>query len=725
VLIEAQFADYAATGTGIIYDESGLTVTNAHVVEGAVIIKAYVQGIDRWLSAQLVGLSTCEDLAVIDISGEGYVPATLGDSDEMTLGEEVIALGYPLASELGDDLTINRGVVSKLHAQWDEYAHLQGLIQTDTDINPGNSGGPLVDMRGQVIGINTLGMSYSLTGRPVSGINFAIASSHARPVIGRLASGENPLWIGINAIPNNADVAWYFDLSVEEGLFIYGVSDNSPAADAGVEAGDVLTRMKGIDVYTMADVCDILRTNPEGNPVATQVIRGNKVLEGEVWGEELSEISDIGPTPTPSPQMALLYSDDFSDPSSGWYVSSNEDSEKGYSDGEYYVLVKRPNLVSWGYPGRTFTDFRLEVDARKVGGPDNNQFGVIVRRRDNDNFYMFVIASNGYYGAWKRVNGEWETLMAWNASPHINQGQSTNRLTVMAQGPNFSFHVNGEHLVDVTDASFAGGDIGLVAGAYDEVGVRIHFDNLKVWGSTPLPDVEATPTPTLSSAQEALLARVRWRSNNGTPIFAYYTDRPPTLDGYLGEWTGTVYAVNHVVYKPENWYGPSDLSGTFYIAWDEDHLYLGIEVFDDQHVQASSGKMLYQGDDIELQLDVNLLDDFNETKLSGDDGQVGLTVRDLLSGEYEAYAWRPPSLEGPLEVALAARQTTSGYVLETALPWWALNLSPRVETPYGFCLSLGDNDSPGTAAQESMVSTAPEPKWGDPTTWGTLILVDW
>jgi len=252
----------------------------------------------------------------------------------------------------------------------------------------------------------------------------------------------------------------------------------------------------------------------------------------------------------------------------------------------------------------------------------------------------------------------------------------------MAQGPDFSFYVNGEHVFDVTDASFAEGDIGLVAGAYDEAGVRIHFDNLEVWGSSPLPGVGATPTPTLSSAEEVLLARVGWRSNNGTPIFAYYTNRPPNL-------------------------------------------YLGIEVFDDQHVQASSGKMLYQGDDIELQFDVNLLEDFNETKLSGDDGQVGLTVRDLQSGEYEAYVWRPPSLEGPLEVALAARQTADGYVLETALPWWALNLSPRVETPYGFCLSLGDNDSPGTVAQKSMVSTAPEPKWGDPTTWGTLILVDW
>ena len=699
VLIYAEFPDAAYTGTGIIYDESGLTVTNAHVVEGAAIIKAYVQGIDRWLSARLVGISTCEDLAVIDISGEGYAPATLGESDEMMLGEDVIALGYPLASALGAELTINRGVVSKLHAQLDE---LEDLLQTDTDINPGNSGGPLVNMRGEVIGINSLKFEYTAAGRPVTGLNFAIPSSHAKPIIERLASGENLFWMGTNAITNDADVAWYFDLPVEEGLFIYGVSDNSPAADAGIEAGDVVITMKGIDVSTMADVCDILRTNPEGNSIAVQVMRGTKVLEGEIWGEKLSVAAEVGPTiglftfaeavdenencinpansfPSATPQIyacfdysgmqdgmaqrmvwlrdgeiikevsdtwvggeegnwwwrwgpeegyttgnyevqfyvegqleqsgtftitaaavspiigpfafaeavdennncinlatsfasgtpqvytcfdyadmqdgmavgmiwlrdgeiykedrdtwrwdeegglwwrlgpkeggldpgdyevqlyvegqlaqsgtftvlgaeasptteGLLYSDDFSDPSSGWDVYSDEDSDKGYSDGEYYILVKTTDLVSWGNPGRTFTDFRLEVDARKVAGPDDNQFGVIARYRDSDNFYVFAISSDGYYRVRKQVDDEWETLVEWTTSPHIKQGESTNHLTLIAQGADFGFYVNGEHLVDVTDASFTEGDTGLVAGTFDEAGVRIHFDNLEVWG---------------------------------------------------------------------------------------------------------------------------------------------------------------------------------------------------------------------------------------------------
>jgi hypothetical protein len=181
---------------------------------------------------------------------------------------------------------------------------------------------------------------------------------------------------------------------------------------------------------------------------------------------------------TPSP---VLYSDDFRDPSSGWDVSSDEDAERGYFHGEYYILVKKPQMDAWGTPGRNFADFRLEVDARKVAGPDKNDFGVIVRHRDDDNFYAFLIRSDGYYEVLKQVNDEWETLVEWTTSLHIKLGQSTNHLTLIAQGADFSFYVNGKHLVDVMDTSFAEGDIGLIAGAFDEAGVKIHFDDLEVW----------------------------------------------------------------------------------------------------------------------------------------------------------------------------------------------------------------------------------------------------
>jgi len=245
-----------------------------------------------------------------------------------------------------------------------------------------------------------------------------------------------------------------------------------------------------------------------------------------------------------------------------------------------------------------------------------------------------------------------------------------------------------------------------------------------------VPTATPTPTPGPSDAEReaALLDLVRWRPQNGTPIFAYYADQPPTLDGYLetpGEWAGTRYEIDHVVHGPENWSGAADLSGWCYLAWDESFLYLGLEVRDDRHVQVSSGTQLYRGDDVEIQLDVNLQGDWGSTGLTGDDGQLGVAVKDLASGASEAWIWRPPSLEGPLSANLGVSPTPNGYVLEIALPWRALNLTPQVERPYGLCLSLTDTDTPGGSVQESMVSTCPRRKWSDPTTWGTLILADW
>jgi hypothetical protein len=221
--------------------------------------------------------------------------------------------------------------------------------------------------------------------------------------------------------------------------------------------------------------------------------------------------------------------------------------------------------------------------------------------------------------------------------------------------------------------------------------------------------------------------QVQWRSGNGAPIFAYYTHQPPALDGYLDEWTGKSYNASHIVFKPENCHGAADLSARVWIAWDRNFMYLGLEIHDDHHVQVSTGKNIFKGDDVEIQIDTNLLGDYEQASLNNDDAQVGLAVKDFTSGQYEAYIWLPASREGSLNLAMAARQTSSpsGYVLEAALPWQALNLSPRVETPYGFCLSLADTDTPGLPEQETMASTAPKRSWRDPTTWGTLILVDW
>ncbi|MGD8997928.1 MAG: protein kinase [Anaerolineae bacterium] len=242
--------------------------------------------------------------------------------------------------------------------------------------------------------------------------------------------------------------------------------------------------------------------------------------------------------------------------------------------------------------------------------------------------------------------------------------------------------------------------------------------------NTPVPP---TRTPSRVEREGALLRAVRYRPTNGEVIFAYPAEAPPAIDGELREWEGPYYDVPYTVHDPEAaWYGRSDLSGRFAVRWDAQNLYLGVEVTDDVHVQVRTGEGIWEGDDVEIQIDADLAADFSDVQLSSDDGQIGFSAGDFASLRPEAYIWRPADREQAGEmIDLAVQQTVGGYILEAAVPWWVLGGRPSLEAPVGFCLSLGDNDSPGMAQQQTMVATAPGRKWGDPTTWGTLIVVDW
>jgi hypothetical protein len=242
---------------------------------------------------------------------------------------------------------------------------------------------------------------------------------------------------------------------------------------------------------------------------------------------------------------------------------------------------------------------------------------------------------------------------------------------------------------------------------------------------TPTP-VPPSPTPTLTRAErEARVAsRLRLRQGNGDVIFAYRTEQPPYIDGHLDEWRDKSYSIQHPVFKAENWQGWWDLSGIFFVTWDTDHLYVGVEVTDDQCVQNESGRMMYKGDDVEIQFDAELEADFALDELSDDDNQIGLSAGNFHDRSPEAYVWLPSERSGTM-IEMAARQTTNGYVLEAAIPWWVLGVQPQPERAYGFALSLSDNDTPGTSEQECMVSTSPNrTTYSNPTLLGNLILMD-
>jgi S1-C subfamily serine protease len=293
VLVRARFPEtpvsYEGIGSGSGFViEDGFVVTNAHVVAGASSISVAAADSDRDYAARLVGLSQCDDLAVLAVDDtDAFEPASLGDSEALEVGDEVIALGYPLGTELDTDVTATSGIVSRLDA---ELGSLSGLIQTDAAISQGNSGGPLVNRRGEVVGIATLSLSADVA----NNISFAIPIDAAQPVIDTLSNGENINWLGMNLTPNT-----YRDVfGTEEGLVVNGVDTGSPADRANLEPADLLLSVEGLTVQNQADVCDVLRSRSAGEPVEIEVLRlannTAQVLEGELYIGDPEATADAG-----------------------------------------------------------------------------------------------------------------------------------------------------------------------------------------------------------------------------------------------------------------------------------------------------------------------------------------------------------------------------------------------------------------------------------------------
>jgi len=177
----------------------------------------------------------------------------------------------------------------------------------------------------------------------------------------------------------------------------------------------------------------------------------------------------------------LPWSDDFSDPASGWQAESDASAEVGYHEGVMRILIKAPNRLAWASAGRELSDFHLAVETTQIAGPADNEYGVLVRMQDSDHFYRFSISGDGYYLVNRYDGEEWVVLNGdWTPSDAIHLGAAANLLEVTCQGATMTFLVNGVQLVQVEDSSYSRGDIGLYAGSFFESGVEVHFDDLRV-----------------------------------------------------------------------------------------------------------------------------------------------------------------------------------------------------------------------------------------------------
>jgi serine protease Do len=260
-------------GSGVIVDREGHILTNNHVVEGAEEIKVTLSD-ERTFRAGLVGADAFTDLAVLRIDGKNLPTAPLGDSRRLAVGETVIAIGNPLWIEGGPTVTV--GVVSALRRSMEQpgLPMLHDLIQTDAAINAGNSGGPLLNLAGQVVGINTAVIESA------HGIGFAISTNTARPVLRQLIAEGRIVRtsLGLDAVSLTPQVAYANGLPIERGALVIRVETGGPAEGAGLRAGDVITAVEGRPVKDLHHLHESLGRRRAGESVQMTVWREDATL---------------------------------------------------------------------------------------------------------------------------------------------------------------------------------------------------------------------------------------------------------------------------------------------------------------------------------------------------------------------------------------------------------------------------------------------------------------
>jgi S1-C subfamily serine protease len=278
VKIQSTTGSGEATGTGLIFDANGWILTNRHVVADAQQITV-ILGDSRELSGRVYGIDTLTDLAIVKVDGSGLPTVKIGSSSDLEQGQLAIAIGNPLGEF---ENTVTTGVISGLGRQivagsqaTSSSEQLNNLIQTDAAINPGNSGGPLLDSAGQVIGVNTA------VSQDAQGIGFAIPIDVAKPIMQEALAGK-PLtrpWIGIYYQPVTKQLAKERNLAVDTGVIVdaggnqAAVFPNSPAADAGLRQGDVITEIDGTVINADSDLAELMLAHQPGDTVALTVLR--------------------------------------------------------------------------------------------------------------------------------------------------------------------------------------------------------------------------------------------------------------------------------------------------------------------------------------------------------------------------------------------------------------------------------------------------------------------
>ncbi|NIM20338.1 MAG: trypsin-like serine protease [Candidatus Latescibacteria bacterium] len=279
---------YSTLGSGVIIDGKGYILTNEHVVSRAEEINVTLST-GETLDGRLVGSAPDYDLALIKVDGKDLPYAPLGDSSDLLVGEWVIAIGSPFGWELSDPQpTVTVGVVSAFHREVRGESSeriYKDMIQTDAAINPGNSGGPLVNSRGEVIGINTF--IFSQSGGSI-GMGFAIPINRGKWVLDEIVhyGRVRSVWVGISAMSVTPEVAVSLNLKRRRGVLISSIEEDSPASKAGLKPGDLIVAVNGRDVTSVDQANHIIFGSRVGDELVMDIERKGKKQQYTIKLEE-------------------------------------------------------------------------------------------------------------------------------------------------------------------------------------------------------------------------------------------------------------------------------------------------------------------------------------------------------------------------------------------------------------------------------------------------------
>jgi S1-C subfamily serine protease len=469
------------TGSGFIIDPSGIAITNNHVVTGAARIKVYFSDHEKAYNATILGVSECSDMAVIDIEGDGFNYLKWFDGD-IKLGLEVYALGYPRGTT---SFTRNRGEVSKRPFAMDSsWASVGSVVEHDALINPGSSGGPLVTKDGTVVGINYASNQQDQR-------YYAITYTEAEPLIERLRNDENVTYMGVNG------QAFVLDTNTS-GIWVYSVASGSPADNAGLKGGDIITDVEGIRMgqqATMTEYCDILRSHAESDTLAVTVFRTTtgELLEGQFNGRELVVTQggggDISKS-TPTSEALAWFTEEFDIAAApGWtykvFLNNGKAEDVNvYTNGGKIAFegknTKPYRMAILFYDAFYYKDVVLDTTARNKG-TNNYYYGLVTRYKDGVGFYLFLVNPGGYYGIWRY---DWASdtfaMLRTGASTSVKPGKQDNQLTAVTKGTTLSLYVNGDFVYAVDDNTLDEGKIGIGIYVLEWFPVTAEFDYVTI-----------------------------------------------------------------------------------------------------------------------------------------------------------------------------------------------------------------------------------------------------